>query len=298
MKFFISPQDKKLPQEARKSLLPRDEFIAQGKEKFLAAFDASPLAGASAGKNPAPAFHWTMFFRAGIGALAVICVAIGISAYADTANVPPTSPLYPLKRLEENVQLAVTPTDDQAQLQATFAVQRANEIDALQMQQPKSPMLPALTMDLDTEISSSLADANQATSSENGSLNVFCGAFLKSTSSVLFSHLEGGLILRPSILAQFNERCGSESSHGAQMGESATGTIPAVNSVEPIDPHGGGRDGHQPQQSETATTSATVIINATATPPILVPPPVMSGHPMIVATSSVSGNVHVPGGIL
>lgn len=254
MKFSIL-KNKKLPPEAQRGLLPRQEFLVQGKERFLAAFDARPLAGWGIARGASPRSGLATALRVGMGTFAAIAVAFGASAYAATAaNVPPTNPLYPLKRLVENVQLAVAPPQAKAQLQATFAVQRANEIDALQAQRPTSTLIPQLTKDLDSEISSSLAAANQPASSSSaggeatanvgaeGAVNVFCGAFVKSTSSVLFGHLESDLVLHPNILNQFNEQCGSGSRHGADT----TGGTAASSTVNSIEPPGGlhGR-GHQ-----------------------------------------------------
>jgi hypothetical protein len=245
MKFFTS-KTKKLPPAARKGLLPRKEFMTQGRENFLAAFDTSPLA---TNARPAPRPYLTIFFKAGIGVVAALCVAVGVSAYADTANVPATSPLYPLKRLSENVQVALAPTSEKAQLQATFAVRRANEIVALQASAPSSTLIPKLTSDLDREISSSLGDgrtagagdnshsygrgngnggaATEATSTststptstaspsvDTGMIKVYCAAFTMSTSGVLIGRLENNLALHPNALAQFNAQCGSDTLPG------------------------------------------------------------------------------------
>jgi hypothetical protein len=152
MNFFYS-KNKKLPSAAQKGLLPRKEFMAQGKGRFLAAFDASEFARDKRSVRPA---YLTLFFKAGIGAIALFCVAAGVSAYADTANVSPASPLYPLKRLSESVRVVLAPAPEKAQLQATFAVRRADEIAALQTSAPSSTLIPKLTTDLDQDISSSL----------------------------------------------------------------------------------------------------------------------------------------------
>jgi hypothetical protein len=162
MKFFIS-KNKKLPRDAQKGLLPREEFMTKGKERFLAAFDASELArnarAASAQARPA---YVTMFFKAGVGVMAMLAVGVGLSAYADTANVAVTNPLYPLKRISENVRLALAPTAEKPQLEATFAVRRADEIATLQASAPASPLIPKLTNDMDQDIDSSLAAAVNA----------------------------------------------------------------------------------------------------------------------------------------
>ncbi len=240
MKFFISKY-KKLPRAVEKSLLPRKEFIAQGKERFLAAFDVSSLAAAHPAARQA---RTAMFFKLGIGAMAVFCVAVGVSVYADTANVPPTSPLYPLKRLDENIQLTLAPASEKAQLQATFAVRRANEIQTLQAANPSSTLIPKLTSDLNQEISSSLsingADAGstngnnssgaaiEAMSSETGPLSVYCKAFDMSTSSIFFGRLEENLVLHPKELLQFNKRCGSDSRGNASSSATASSSASII----------------------------------------------------------------------
>lgn len=262
MKFFIS-KSKKLPREAQKQLLPRKEFMAQGRERFLAAFDASALARnarpvrARADGRGRPAYVTTLF-KIGVGALAVLAVGVGLSAYADTANVSATNPLYPLKRLSENVQLALAPAAEKPQLQATFAVRRANEIASLQASAPSSTLIPQLTTDLDQDISSSLNAAaavgsgndggrggrggseygndngreTTATSSSTistttstapspanvGSINIYCAAFNVSTSGVLVGHLESDLALHPGAMEQFNRQCGDQSRGNSPAG--------------------------------------------------------------------------------
>lgn len=159
MKFFIS-KNKKLPRAAQKGLLPREEFMTKGKDRFLAVFDASPLArnARAAGVHARPAYV-TAFFKIGIGVTAVLFVGVGLSAYADTANVAATNPLYPLKRISENVRLALAPAALKPQLEATFAVRRANEVVALQASAPSSTLIPALTDDMQQDISASLGVA-------------------------------------------------------------------------------------------------------------------------------------------
>ena len=229
MKFFIF-KTKKLPLTAQKSLLPRKEFVTQGKERFLAAFDASALAmNAHSARRP----YGAIFLKIGIGVMAALCVAVAVSAYADTANVSATNPLYPLKRLSEDVQLALTPAPEKAQLQARFAVRRADEIAALQASAPSSTLIPKLIHDLNKEIGDSLgtsvngggnenkkennggntSGAIIATSSDAGPVNIYCKAFNVSTSGVFIGSLENDLALHPEALARFNEQCGSES-HG------------------------------------------------------------------------------------
>ncbi|HEY5221151.1 MAG TPA: DUF5667 domain-containing protein [Candidatus Paceibacterota bacterium] len=208
MKFFTS-KSKKLPAAAQKGLLPRKEFMTQGKERFLAAFDASAL-GANAHSAYARPSYVTTFFKIGIGALAALCIAVGLSAYADTANVSATSPLYSLKRIGENVQLAFASPVQKSQLQATFAVRRANEIAALQTSAPSSTLIPQLTSDLDQDIDTSLSAFTNATSSGSGG---------NSTSSVQVG----------TQLSNAYYRGGSQST---TTGSSTVGAITASSSVD------------------------------------------------------------------
>ncbi len=163
-------KNRTLSRETQKELRPRKEFIERGRERFLAAFDASPLAaGARAGAykiGKDRRSYAALFAKIAIGIVAVLCVATGFSVYADTANVPVTSPLYPWKRLGENVQLAFAASAEQkAQLQATFAVRRAQELQTLTATHPSSTMIPRLANDLNEDISSSLS---VVVSGENG----------------------------------------------------------------------------------------------------------------------------------
>ena len=155
-------KDRTLSRDVKRELRPEKAFITRGRERFLAAFDASPLAASAGvrGSGTESAFHprMALFAKLAIGIVAVLCVATGFSVYADTANVPVTSPLYPWKRLGENVQLAFAASAEQkAQLQATFAIRRAEELQTLAAVHPSSTMIPQLTKDLNGDISSSLS---------------------------------------------------------------------------------------------------------------------------------------------
>lgn len=244
MRFFTS-KNKKLPDAAQKGLLPRKEFITQGKQRFLAAFDASELARNARAAAARPIYSST-FFKIGVGVLALLCIGVGLSAYADTANVSATNPLYPLKRIGESVQLALAPASEKPQLQATFAVRRANEIAALQVSAPSSTLIPRLTSELDQDINTSLGVAEATSSAQStttttvtvivptptssrpapasasvptsvivGPIDVYCSAFEESTSGVLIGHLEENLALRPNGLIDFNKQCGKDTSSSA-----------------------------------------------------------------------------------
>lgn len=142
---------------------PTKEFKEKAKARFLAAFDARYPAPPPVFARPrAPEFILAM--RALVIVLAIAAVVIGgASVYADTANVPADNPLYPLKRLDESVQLTLTVPAAKPQLEATLAARRANEIIDLAERHPTSTLLPRLANDLTNAVSASLSGAENET---------------------------------------------------------------------------------------------------------------------------------------
>ncbi len=145
--------DKTMKNDLKKIVYPSEQFTQKAKGRFLATFDAKH------GTRPQPAGHrmtaWAKAFIV-IGALAAVMVSV--SAYADTANVAADNPLYPFKRLSENVRLALTPKNEQAQVEASLAVRRANEIADLSTRKPTSTIIASLSSDFQNDVSSSLGD--------------------------------------------------------------------------------------------------------------------------------------------
>ncbi len=136
---------------------PSEEFARKAKERFLATFDARYPAARSAG---APRFIFVLKAAAGIAAVFAVLLG-GASVYADTRNVSADNPLYPLKRLTESVQLALTTPAAKPQLEATFAARRAGEITDLEDRHPTSTLLPKLASDLAGAVNASIGDAER-----------------------------------------------------------------------------------------------------------------------------------------
>jgi hypothetical protein len=156
---FFHFNSEKLPRAVRRLFAPPQKFREMAKGRFLAVFDARYPAHTH-GRAAYPQFLFAV--KALAGALAAAAIVLGgVSVYADTKNVPADSPLYPLKRLSETVQLAVTAPSAKADLQATFAVKRAAEISDLSARHPTSTLLAGLANDLDTDVSSSLGSVEQ-----------------------------------------------------------------------------------------------------------------------------------------
>ncbi len=198
---------------------PRKQFTEKAKERFLAAFDAHYGVRGKAEVKSRMAGWAKGFIVAG----AFVAVMMSVSAYADTANVPADSPLYPLKRLSENVRLALTPTDDQAQLEATLAVRRANEIQDLATRKPSSTLIAGLSADFVNDVSSSLGhvESESATSSETVSGQHFdmgTSATLNANSdcnqvtSIVLRSAQATFELsnNPTLLKRLQDRCGTD----------------------------------------------------------------------------------------
>jgi hypothetical protein len=137
-------------------LSPRKEFTEKTKSRFLATFDAHYGTRPQERRSSSQGIGaWAKGFAT---LLSLAAIMVGVSAYADTANVAADSPLYPFKRLTENVQLALTPMSSQGQFEATLATRRAHEIDDLSVRMPSSTLIGRLSLDFQTDVSSSLKD--------------------------------------------------------------------------------------------------------------------------------------------
>lgn len=146
---------------------PSKEFEKKAKARFLAVFDAH---------YPAPAHPRASEFILAMRALAVVlgCAAVvfgGASVYAETKNVPADNPLYPLKRLSESVQLALTAPSAKPQLEASLAARRADEITDIAERHPSSTLISHLTNDLNTAVDASISGADEEARKGRGNGN-------------------------------------------------------------------------------------------------------------------------------
>jgi hypothetical protein len=216
--------------------LPRKQFMDDAKNRFLAAFDAQY------GVRSAPrAMHRMAGWAKGlIVAGAFAAVMVSVSAYADNANVPADSPLYPLKRLSEDVQLALTPASGQAQFEVTLATRRANEIQDLSVRKPSSTLIAGLSVDFENAVSSSLGHvgvqgvAHGSTTQASGNvvptaLGSPSPTICSQVESVFLNSTEAKLQIsdNPDLLKRFEDRCGQS------VGERvvATGTVNVIAST-------------------------------------------------------------------
>lgn len=257
---------------------PSKEFGKKAKERFLAAFDARyPTPAATLPARPSE-FILAMRSLAIVLAAAAIVFG-GASVYADTANVPADNLLYPLKRLSESVQLALTVPAAKPQLEASLAARRAGEITDLAARNPTSTILPSLTSDLtravDTSIRSAAAnmEANNARnnvrpqinepaptssspqpSNEHGSVTAVCStlrSFLNPSSSIV----ERDLLGRSDAMQNFDEHCGGNPEDGSVITTTTSSTTPSIATSTPIRFPGRGRSEEEDGSGRNATTT-------------------------------------------
>jgi hypothetical protein len=202
MKFDFF-NNSKLPKYIRNILSPRREFSNLAKERFLATYDTRYGTAQAAVSS-----RFAFFGKAAVAFVAIVALTGGVSAYADTTNVPANNVLYPLKRLGENVQLLLASNDEKAQLQAIFAARRENEIAELQSASPSSPLVAKLEADMNGDLNASMSAEEKDDFSVNQSeLQSFCNrvsAVIATPSLTVRTEL----LSHPDIFAQFKNNCG------------------------------------------------------------------------------------------
>ncbi|HUZ92894.1 MAG TPA: DUF5667 domain-containing protein [Candidatus Paceibacterota bacterium] len=216
----------RMPRAAKKAMAPGAKFLKSSKGRFLAAFDAAH------GTHTAPRFAFAWGYRIGVAFVALVAVAASAFAYADTANVGADSPLYPLKRLSESVQIALAAQNSKAELQAQFAARRTQEIDALQAAKPSSKTLPKLRTDLNTELNASIDDSEDS-GLNDGKLSSFCANMFATVTATSSAAVRGELSLNPGILARFDAQCGDEPApaHGQAVSVTSSAGISATTTI-------------------------------------------------------------------
>lgn len=181
---------------------PARTFKDDARRKFLAAFDA---------RHPGDrrTFWITTAARFLAAAAAIVAIVMsGATVYADAANVPAWSPLYPFKRLGENIQIAVAPPSEGASLQASFAARRVEEIGDLQNREPTSTMIGKLAGDANDAVDASISDAAKA-GLKGEELTALCNKLLSTLvpSSTASTTAPGRLYGNLHALDEFVRRC-------------------------------------------------------------------------------------------
>ncbi len=137
-------------------LRPSRAFVARARIRYLSAYqERYPQAHPQA----VPVFRY--FSRGLVVGVAVAVLVGGASTYAEQKNVDPTSPLYPLKRSSEAIQLVLTTTAERPALHAKLAERRLGEAEAIRAADPSSLRTAALAVEFRDEMLQSLETMNQ-----------------------------------------------------------------------------------------------------------------------------------------
>ena len=200
---------------------PAAEFKDEAKRNFLAAFDA---------RYPAAPAHPTWFafaVRGFAAAAAIAAISVGgATVYADAANVPAWSPLYPFKRFDENVRLAVAPTGERAALEASFAARRVAELQALAARHSENHMVASLSDDAKAEIGASIKDTEKA-GLLGEPLSFVCRQVL-STLVASSAAMESELSDNVAALGLFTQHCEASAAGSISSSTSAAASSPAA----------------------------------------------------------------------
>ncbi|MCL5012164.1 MAG: DUF5667 domain-containing protein [Patescibacteria group bacterium] len=109
---------------------PRPEFLRAGEDAFLRWFDARVV-------SQVPRYHRVLGYktRYALGVVGILVLFTGGGAvYADAQNVGPAHVLYPLKRAQESVRVALTPRARESMVHTQLAKRRVQEALELQEQ--------------------------------------------------------------------------------------------------------------------------------------------------------------------
>ncbi len=255
MKWF--KKTKKLRREITESLMPDRRFAEGAKRRFLSSYDAhQSFRREGVGFLEKRREAWgTVWKVVGAGAAAFGIVA-ATSVYADVRNVAPTNMLYPLKRLAENVSLAVAPASVKPALELSFAARRAQEINALTASPDAAayaPLVANLTSNMDSEVSSSIVAAAHV-HLKGEALSSFCSivspAPMSVSSTMESSSDHGGrgygdeisigerLRVNQTLSAAASADCAAVTGAEAASADSASSSVPSNASVSiPADFH-------------------------------------------------------------
>ncbi len=211
MKLNFFKKDK-LPKWLLRAIAPDPGRLAYRRRVFLAAYDRK---FGTAAISP---LRWAFVARVAAGVLIMLGITGGgLSVYADANNVPANSPLYPLKRFNESVQLILSKREDKPQLQMQLAERRTKEIDALKKDEEKqNSKIPAtkeanetlihgLQKDLHEKIDGSIEDAEKP-EFQKEKLSAFCEKFASTIVTSSFAIREE-LAQNAELLRRFQDKC-------------------------------------------------------------------------------------------
>ena len=141
----------------RKRFSPDPEFLARARGDFL-----SRLAGLS-GIAVAAKRGFSLALKYTIAFVIILGLNGGLVAFADGQNVPPTHPLYPFKRLGEDITLTFASPQSKPYLHKQFAERRLEEIKevAAASSTAADRMVNTLDGDFKTEVNEAFESAEK-----------------------------------------------------------------------------------------------------------------------------------------
>ena len=112
----------------RRFVRPRREFLPEARADFLRALSERHTAVPVSVSSPVVGGARIMVRYATLVVAFMFALNGGAVVLADSQNVAPNHPLYPYKRLGENIQLSVAPAASRPALRSKFAERRLEEI--------------------------------------------------------------------------------------------------------------------------------------------------------------------------
>jgi hypothetical protein len=143
----------------RKKFLPDAAFMEVAKADFLSRISGTTKGIAVPAKK---GFGWVLKYS--VTFAIILGFGGGLVAYADGQNVPPTHPLYPLKRLGEDITLTFASSGSKPYLHREFAERRLEEIEEVSSAASstgKSQIVKTLDNDFKTEVNEAFASAKK-----------------------------------------------------------------------------------------------------------------------------------------
>lgn len=141
----------------KKKFSPDREFLVKARADFLSRLAGSSRAAVRTRRGFSVVVRYSLTFAIIIG------LNGGLVAFASGQNVPPTHPLYPFKRLGEDIAITFASPQSRPYLHKQFAERRLQEIKEVSSIQSanKAEIVNALDSDFRTEVDEAFSSAEK-----------------------------------------------------------------------------------------------------------------------------------------
>ncbi|MCL4392407.1 DUF5667 domain-containing protein [Patescibacteria group bacterium] len=149
---------RKIKKLLRKKFSPDPAFLEAAKADFLSRISGTKGIAVPVRKR----FGWMLKYS--VTFAIIVGLGGGLVAYADAQNVPPTHPLYPLKRLGEDITLTFASSGSKPYLHREFAERRLEEIEEVSSaasSTKKNQIVKTLDDDFKTEVNEAFTSAKK-----------------------------------------------------------------------------------------------------------------------------------------